>query len=397
MSNFRTIVSRTKVPTISSFDDARAAAAKRLPRVIFDFVDGGAAGETTLRANRRAFEATRFDPRWLSDVSSRDISTTVLGQRVAAPILLAPAGLAALSHPDAELGAARAAGAAGTVFVVSSGSSYSLEEIADVATGPVWFQLYLWRNERVVLDLVRRARESGYGALVLTIDVPVVGNTERNFRNGATLPPGIRLDNAWNTCRHPRWLYRFLTGPAITFGNLRELADGRGAAGIAEFIDRELSDPSATWERLDWLRHVWDGPLVVKGVLSARDAAEAVRRGADAVYVSNHGGRQLDGAPATLEALPAIVEEVGDQVEVFVDGGIRRGEDAVKARALGARACFAGRAWVFALGAQGEQGVRRMLQVMHDDVARTLGLVGVPRFDDVTADVLWTSEGSRRA
>lgn len=375
---------------IGSYDDVRRIARRRLPRGVFEFVDGGAGGEVTLRENRAAFERVRFDPRWLTDVSNRETVTTVLGERVAMPVLLAPAGLARLVHPQGELAAARAAGAAGTIFSVSIASSVSIEEIADVASGPLWFQLYLWKSEAVVQGLVERARAAGYHALVLTVDVPTVGNRERDVRNGASLPPRIRIDTALDALRRPRWLYGFIRNPTITFANLGGIAGSSDPGAIGPYVDRELNDPAATWERLDWLRRVWDGPLVVKGILSARDAAEAVRRGADAVYVSNHGGRQLDSSPATLDVLGSVVEAIGDRAEVLLDGGVRRGEDVVKARALGARACLVGRPWYLALAAGGEAGVTRMLDVLARDVDRTLALVGVPRIDDVTADALLT-------
>lgn len=378
---------------IGSYDDVRRLSRRRLPRAVFEFVDGGAGGEVTLRANRAAFERLRFDPRWLTDVSERETSTMVLGERVSMPVLLAPAGLARLVHRHGELEVARAAGTAGTVFCVSTASSYSVEEIAEAATGPLWFQLYLWRSDEVVKGLVERVRAAGYSALVLTIDVPVVGNRERDLRNGVSLPPRIRLDGVLDVCRRPRWLYGFLRGSSITFANLRDLVGGGDVGAIASYADRELNDPSATWERLSWLRRLWEGPLVVKGVLSAHDALEAVARGADAVYVSNHGGRQLDGSPATLDALPAIVDAVGDRAEVLVDGGIRRGEDAVKARALGARACLVGRPWVHALAAGGAPAVERMLELLRTDVDRTLGLLGVPRVDDLDARVLGVEPG----
>jgi len=370
---------------ISGYDDVRARAKRRLPKAIFEFVDGGAGAETTLRANRAALDRWRFDPRWLVDVSARDTSTTVLGERVAMPVLLAPAGLARLAHTRGELDAARAAGKAGTIFCVSTASSFTIEEIADVATGPLWFQLYLWKSDEVIERLISRARDAGYKALVLTIDTPVVGNRERDVRNGASLPPKIRLDTALDAIGKPGWVLDYFRGPTIQMANLRDVVPPH-VGSVPAYVDRELNDQAATWDRLDWLRRTWDGPLAVKGILSVRDALEAVRRGADAVYISNHGGRQLDSSPATLDVLPAIAEAVGDRAEILVDGGIRRGEDAVKARALGARATLAGRLWFHAVGAGGQVVLERLLEVVQADVARTLSLIGVPRLDDVSGD-----------
>lgn len=372
---------------LAGYDDVVRAARRRVPRAVFEFVDGGAGGETTLRANRAAFERAVFDPRWLVDVSDRDTTTTVLGHRVSLPVLLAPCGFARIAHPGGELAAARAAGAAGTVFCVSTASTFTLERVAEVATGPLWFQLYLWRSESVVDRLVHRARDAGYTALVLTVDVPVTGNRERDVRNGVALRPRLDARTVADGLRRPRWTARWLATGGLTFANLVDDVPV-GAGGIGAFVDRELAGGGATWDDLDRLRRAWDGPLVVKGVLGVEDALEAVRRGADAVYVSNHGGRQLDGSPATLDVLPEIAEAVGDRVELLLDGGVRRGEDAVKARALGARAVLVGRPWVHALAAGGEAVVARQLELLRADVDRTLALLGVPRLDDVGAGAL---------
>jgi L-lactate dehydrogenase (cytochrome) len=389
MSNLRFVVARGSVASVNTVEDLRRSARRRLPRMIFDFVEGGADGELTVRANRDALDAVRFDPRYLTDVSARDVSTTVLGQRVAVPFLLAPAGLATVVHPDGELAAARAAGRAGTVFVVSTASGHRLETIAEHATGPLWFQLYLWRDETVVSTLVDRAAAAGCTALVLTIDVPVVGKRERDLRNGMSLPPRIRLAGALDASWRWRWLRGFARGPEITFANLRDLVAGDSSAGgIAAYVDRQLADPTVTWERLAWLRRRWTGPLVVKGVMSVDDALAAVRHGADAVYVSNHGGRQLDSVAGTTEVLPEIADAVAGRAEVLVDGGIRRGADIVKTRGLGATAALGGRPWFYALAASGEAGIDRLLEVLRADVDRTLALLGRRRFDDVDASAL---------
>jgi L-lactate dehydrogenase (cytochrome) len=383
------LFSSTKLPKFNTYADFRRIARRRVPTMVFDFVDGGADGELTLDANRRAFEQIVFEPRWMSDVSKIDLTTTVLGEQLSMPYLLAPAGLASVVHKDGELAVARAAANANTIFCISTGSTYSLEEIAAAApTAKLWFQLYLWKSEEVVSSLIQRAKATGCRALVLTIDVPAVGKRERDLTNGMSLPPRIRPSNILDAAWRVRWLSHFITGNEITFGNLRGIAAGDDASTVGEYTSRELVDPSVTWERLDWLRRQWDGPLVIKGVLSVNDALECVRRGADAVYVSNHGGRQLDSVSGAASALPAIVDAVNGRAEIFVDGGVRRGEDVVKARALGATAALSGRPWFFALAADGQDGVERMLDIMRADISRTLSLLGVPRFSDVNRSAI---------
>ena len=389
MGNLRMLFSSTKLPKFNTYTDFRRIARRRVPTMVFDFVDGGADGELTLDANRRAFEQIVFEPRWMSDVSKIDLTTTVLGEQLSMPYLLAPAGLASVVHKDGELAVARAAAKANTIFCISTGSTYSLEEIAAAApTAKLWFQLYLWKSEEVVSGLIQRAKATGCRALVLTIDVPAVGKRERDLTNGMSLPPRIRPSNILDAAWRVRWLSHFITGNEITFGNLRGIAAGDDASTVGEYTSRELVDPSVTWERLDWLRRQWDGPLVIKGVLSVNDALECVRRGADAVYVSNHGGRQLDSVAGAASALPAIVDAVNGRAEIFVDGGVRRGEDVVKARALGATAALSGRPWFFALAADGQDGVERMLDIMRADISRTLSLLGVPRFSDVNRSAI---------
>lgn len=389
MGNLRMLFSSTKLPKFNTYADFRRIARRRVPTMVFNFVDGGADGELTLDANRRAFEQIVFEPRWMSDVSKIDLTTTVLGEQLSMPYLLAPAGLASVVHKDGELAVARAAAKANTIFCISTGSTYSLEEIAAAApTAKLWFQLYLWKSEEVVSGLIQRAKATGCRALVLTIDVPAVGKRERDLTNGMSLPPRIRPSNILDAAWRVRWLSHFITGNEITFGNLRGIAAGDDASTVGEYTSRELVDPSVTWERLDWLRRQWDGPLVIKGVLSVNDALECVRRGADAVYVSNHGGRQLDSVAGAASALPAIVDAVNGRAEIFVDGGVRRGEDVVKARALGATAALSGRPWFFALAADGQDGVERMLDIMRADISRTLSLLGVPRFSDVNRSAI---------
>ena len=372
-----------------SYDDFRRLARRRLPRVVYDFVEGGADGEVTLRANYEAFDRVHFTAGSLVDVSERDAGVTVLGRRLEVPFICGPAGLARLVHRDGELAAARAASAAGTVFVISTASSYSIEEIAAVSDGPLWFQLYLWRSPEVVARLVDRAGAAGCEALVLTVDVPVIGKRERDLRNGMTVPPRIGPAQALEAIRRPRWLWHLIAGPPVHFGCLvDELPPNTDMSSMAAYLDRELADLSKTWEDVAWLRERWDGPLLIKGVMSAADARRSVEQGADAVVVSNHGGRQLDGLPAALDVVGEIVAEVGSEAEVILDGGVRRGADLVKARALGATAAMGGRSWFWPLAAGGEEGVARMLAILRADVERTLALLGRTSYEDLDSSIL---------
>lgn len=377
------------VDALHTVDDFREAARRKLPKMIWDFVDGGADGELAVSANREALDRVRFSPDFLVDVSGRDQTTTIFGEPVPMPLILSPSGLATVVHPDGELAVARAAAEAGVIFGVSTGSGYSLEQIAEVSEGRLWFQLYLWKSEEVVQSLISRARGAGYEALVVTVDVPVVGKRERDLRNGMSLPVRVRPASALDAARRLPWLWGMLNGPEITFGSLTDIAPGDDASSIGEYTSRELTDPTRTWEDLAMIRRRWEGPLLVKGVMSARDAEAAVANGADGIIVSNHGGRQISSVVGVAEVFPSVVEAVGDRAEVFLDGGVRRGEDIVKARALGATAACGGRLWFWPLAAGGEAGVRRALSILEADVDRTLALIGRKRYDDVDATVLY--------
>lgn len=378
------------IEALYTVDDFRAAARKRLPRMIYDFVDGGADGELALAANRQALDSVLFSPRFMVDVAERDQTTTVFGRKIPMPLILSPSGLATLVHPEGELAVARAAAAAGVIFCVSTGSGHSLEAIADAANGHLWFQLYLWKSEEVVQSLIARAKATGCEALVVTIDVPVVGKRERDLRNGMSLPVRLRPGNALNAATRLRWLRNIVTGPEITFGSLADIAPGDDASSIGDYTSRELTDPSRTWADLAMIRRQWDGPLVVKGVMSVDDAIHAVDNGADGVMVSNHGGRQISSVPGVADVVPRIVDALDGRAEVFLDGGVRRGEDIVKARALGAQAACGGRLWYWPLAVGGEDAVARVIDILAADVDRTLALIGRKRFDDIGPDVLHT-------
>jgi isopentenyl diphosphate isomerase/L-lactate dehydrogenase-like FMN-dependent dehydrogenase len=379
---------RSGVEALPTIEDVRLAARRRVPKMIFDFVDGGAGRENTLRANEADLDKVTFRAKTLVDVSGQDTSRTVGGRRFDLPLVLGPAGLVRVVGNGGELSAVKAAGARGLPYTISTSSAYSIEEIANVATGPLWFQLYLWRSRAVVKDLVDRARSAGCTTLVLTVDVPVAGNRTRDLRNGMSIPPKVTVRNAFEAARRPRWLSSMLDGPAIGFRNIADTAQGDSALSHSEFINRELANLRATWEDLAWLREQWGGTLYVKGITTSFDARLAVAAGADGVVVSNHGGRQLDSLPSTISVLSDIVAEIGDRAEVLIDGGFRTGEDVIKALAMGARAVLLGRPWVFGVAAGAERGVARVLDIFDEEMKLTLALLGSGSVDDLDASCI---------
>jgi L-lactate dehydrogenase (cytochrome) len=380
-----------RVPELLCVEDYRRLARRRLPRLAFDFIDGGADGEVTLRRNLAAFERLTLRPRHLVDVSSRSLETTVLGERVALPVLIAPTGMSRVAGRGGDVAGARAAAAHGAVFVLSTMSSDSIEDVRAAASGSLWFQLYLWAERSILERLLDRARTAGCRALVVTVDVPVIGNRRRDARNGFALPPRVRWRTAADLLRHPRWLAH--APSAVGAAHFLDDAGVRpsGTMEHARLVNRLLANPASSWRDLTWLRDRWDGSLLLKGTLTAEDARLAVECGVDGIVVSNHGGRQLDGAPASLDALVEVAEAVGDQVELLVDGGVRHGTDVIKARALGARAVLVGRPWLYGLAAAGEAGVAGVLEILRTEIDRALALLGRPRFDDVDASVLTTT------
>jgi L-lactate dehydrogenase (cytochrome) len=357
-----------------TIEDLRRIARRRLPRMVFDYVDGGAYDELTLRANRADFERLRFRPRALVDVSERDLSAVLFGTRLALPLVLAPIGLAGLVARRGEVQAARAAEAAGIPFCLSTASVCSIEEVRAATVKPFWFQLYMGKDRELARSLIDRARAAGCSALAFTVDVPVAGQRERDLRNGFTVPPRITPANALDTARRWRWMRDVLLGSRLTLGNVPH-SRSEGFLPLARLMLRN-HDASKTWREFEWVRSLWPGPLLVKGVLTPEDARLAVAHGADGVVVSNHGGRQLDGAPSSISVLPSIVEAVAGQATILLDGGIRRGQDVLKALALGAHACLIGRAFVYGLAAGGEAGVRRAIEILAGEMDTTLALLG---------------------
>jgi isopentenyl diphosphate isomerase/L-lactate dehydrogenase-like FMN-dependent dehydrogenase len=365
-------------PRVVNIADLRRLAKRRLPRVVFDYIDGGADGETTLRENCRAFDTVTFRPRCAVATPSCDLRTTVLGIPLAMPLLLAPVGSSRLFYPRGEEVAAKAAGAAGTAYTLSTLSGCLLEDVAKASSGPVLYQLYLVGGRDCALGAIARARASGYSALVVTIDTPVAGMRERDFRNGMkqliTRKLGPMLPFVPQFLMRPAWLSGFLAdGGMMKFPNV--VVPGEGVMAYAD-IGAALEQSMVSWQDLRWIREAWSGPIVVKGVHIGDDARRAIDMGADAVVVSNHGGRQLDGVAPTLRVLPEVVAAAGDRIEVLLDGGVRRGSDIAKALCLGARAVLVGRAYAYGLGAAGGPGVARAIDILRTDLVRTMKLLG---------------------
>lgn len=364
--------------TAVNIADLRLAAKKRLPRVVFDYIDGAADAEVTLRENSRAFEDIAFRPRSAVATTRCDLSTTVLGTALDLPFLLAPVGSSRMFHPRGEEVAAKAAGAAGTTYILSTLSGCHVSDVRKATRGPVWFQLYLVGGRDVALGGIERAKVAGCAALVVTVDTPVAGLRERDLRNGMKplVSGGVMamLPYAGQFVTRPRWVLDVLRdGGLMKFPNIVLPSGPMPYADVGAALEQSM----VCWDDLRWIREAWGGPIVVKGVHTADDARRAMDGGASAVIVSNHGGRQLDGVAATIRVLPEVVSAVGDQVEVLLDSGIRRGSDVVKALCMGARAVLVGRAYAYGLGAAGGAGVSRAIEILRTDIIRTLQLLGV--------------------
>src|SRR5881392_875005 len=367
-------------PRVINIEDLRRAAKRRLPRVVFDYIDGGAETEWTLRANCRAFEAVTLRPRGAIATPVCEMSTTLLGTPLTMPVILAPVGSCRLMYPRGEEAAARAAGRAGIIYTLSTLSGCRLEDVAAASGAPVWYQLYLVGGRDCALAAIERARAAGFSALVVTIDTPVAGLRERDLRNGVKelltrkLGPMLPFVNQFLT--KPRWLAGFVAdGGLMKFPNV--VVPREGPMLYAD-VGTALEQSMVSWPDLRWIREAWRGPIVIKGVHTGDDARRAVDAGANALVVSNHGGRQLDGVAPTLRVLPEVLAAVGDRIEVLLDGGIRRGSDIAKALCLGARAVLAGRAYAYGLGAAGGAGVARTIEILRTDLIRTLKLLGCP-------------------
>jgi len=372
-----------------SIADLRVLAKRRLPSPIFHFIDGGAEDEVTLRRNVEAFDDYEIESEYAVDVSKIDTATTVLGRNIDWPVMLSPTGLTGAFHPHGELCAARAAGRAGTAYMMSCMSTASIEDVAAAGEGPKILQSYTFRDRSLTREFLQRSQAAGFSALCLTFDVPVLGMRERDHATGMTMPPSLTLSSLMDFAFRPGWAWRYLTGPKIEVANVsHRIAEGsRDITSVFKFVNGQF-DPSATWDdAADMIKH-WTGPVAIKGVMTVADALRARDAGATAVIVSNHGGRQLDGAPAAIDRLEPIVQAVGDELEVILDGGVRRGSHVVKALALGAKACTVGRPYLYGLGAGGEIGVDRAMSILREQFERSMALSGFTCVEDITRDRL---------
>jgi L-lactate dehydrogenase (cytochrome) len=373
---------------ITCIEDLRLLHKQRVPKAFFDYADRGSYAEETLRANRDDLQKIKFRQRILVDVSKRDLSTTILGEPSALPIVLAPVGLLGMQHGDGEIHACRAAQAAGIPFTQSTMSICSIEDIAGAVDRPFWFQLYVMRDRGFIKDLIERAKAAKCSALCLTVDLQVIGQRHQDIKNGMTVPPEWSLSKLFDFATKPAWVKGVLQGKRRTFGNIAGHVKNADNLNKLSAWTASQFDTSLNWKDVDWIRSIWPGKLIIKGIHDVEDAKLAVETGAQALVVSNHGGRQLDGAPSSIHVLPGIAEAVGDKIEIIFDGGIRSGQDVMRALALGARSCMIGRAYAHGLGAGGEVGVAKAIDIIRNELAVTMGLCGVNTIAEIDRHVL---------
>ena len=369
---------RRRLSRAASVADLRRIAERVTPSGVFDYIDGAAEDERTSAANCADFARIGFRPRVLRDVGVVDPSTTILGRPAPLPLIFAPTGFSRMPHPDGELAVARVAARAALPYSLSTMGTRSIEEVAAVSgEGRRWFQVYVWRDRGLLREMIERAAAAGYEALIVTVDTAMLGKRERDVRRGFSMPPKLGIDTLLQGAIHPGWTWRFVTSEPVRFANVagRGDVDGTTAVALADYINTQF-DPSLSWADIEWMRSVWDGPIVLKGIQTVADAELAVEHGIEAIALSNHGGRQLDDAPSPISLVAPVTDRVGGRIEVYCDGGVRRGSDIVKAVALGADACMIGRAYLYGLAAGGERGVEHVLTLLDGDVRRTMALVG---------------------
>ena len=373
---------------ITCIEDLHEIARRKVPRAFFDYAESGSYSESTLRANRDDMEAIRLRQRVLLDVDNRDTSTTMVGEKFSVPIALAPIGLLGMQHGDGEILACRAAHEAGIQFTLSTMSICSIEDVAAAVNRPFWFQLYVIRDRGFMKSLIDRAYAAKCSALVLTVDLQILGQRHRDIKNGMTVPPEIRLKNIIDIATKPAWALSILKGKKKTFGNLAGHVKGmENVTSLSEWTAQQF-DPTLNWKDIEWVKSLWPGKLILKGIMDVEDARIAAASGVDALVCSNHGGRQLDGAASSISMLPRLVDAVGDDIEVLFDGGIRSGQDVERALALGARGCMIGRSYVWGLGAYGQAGVGKAIETIKKELDVTMGLTGVSSIAEIGPNVL---------
>ncbi len=378
---------------ITTVEDLRRLAQRRVPRAFFEYADRGAYDELTLRANREALEAIRLRQRVMVDVDRRSLATTLAGQPAALPLAIAPTGLTGLQHAAGEILGARAAARSGIPFCLSTMSICSIEQVHEASPDPFWFQVYVMRDRGFAAELIRRAAAAQCPVLVLTADLTIQGQRHREIKNGLSVPPRLTLHNLLDIASKPRWALGMLRAPSRSFGNLQGRVGGDSLTTLAQWIASQF-DPTLDWNDLDWIRSLWPGKLVLKGVLDPEDARIAASHGVDAIVVSNHGGRQLDGAPASIHMLPRVVEAVQGRCEVLFDGGVTSGQSLLKALALGARGALVGKAFLYGLGAMGEAGVARMIEIIRRELDVSMALTGQTDVHALGPHVLLREDGS---
>ena len=379
----------------ANIEDYRRIAKRRLPAGVFDYIDGAAEDESAMARNAGRFEERTLVPRVLRNVSQIDASTTILGRPAPMPLIIAPTGFPRIAHPEGELATARAAARHDIPFSLSTMGTRSIEEVADVCDGRKWFQVYVWKDRALTKDILERCKENGFEALHITVDTAVLGRRERDVRRGMSLPPKLGLDTFIDGARRPAWVLDFLRNDPIVFSNVavsterlgNTTEDGSSAVSLAEYVGQQF-DPGLSWDDVAWIRSEWGGPVILKGIQSVADARIAASEGIEAIALSNHGGRQLDTSPAIIDLVAPVADAVGGKIEIYCDGGVRRGSDVVKAVALGANACMIGRPHLYALAAGGEAGVDHMFDFFQAGVEQTLALIGVNSVADLTSEVV---------
>jgi L-lactate dehydrogenase (cytochrome) len=377
-------------------EDLRERARRNVPKMFFDYAEAGSYNQETLRANRGDFEKIKLRQRILVNVDQRSTATTILGESAPVPLALGPIGLGGMMHGDGEILACRAAQAAGIPYTLSTMSINSIEDVAAAVGKPFWFQLYVMRDRGFIKELVQRAAAAKCSALMLTVDLQVLGQRHCDMRNGLTVPPEIKIRNVLDIMTKPAWALSILKGKRKTFGNLAGFVkDSNNINSLAAWTANQF-DPTLSWKDVEWIKSIWPGKLILKGILDVDDAKIAVTTGANAISVSNHGGRQLDGAPSAIAALPRIADAVGSEIEVMMDSGIRTGADMMRALALGARSCIVGRSYIYGLGAAGQAGVARAIEILQKEFDVTMALCGVKSIAEINRDVLADSETQRR-